>query len=190
MRPYFLTAITALLIHLVAIVVHGQDLFIFDRYEDSIREARAIERQASIRYSMARQEARNAPAPKWDTCSLSAADNRVLDSLDAKIFGYDCQWNNCKRLRGITSLHDRIDALNFYHKKGIMSKTEIEKFAGILRTRVLIELAGTQFVMDRQCGREKMKAVAHLKMIRTELSEIENYILALNNKPLSPEIKK
>jgi predicted metal-binding protein len=98
------------------------------------------------------------------------------------------QWNEVKRLRDVVLVKDRIDALSFYMRKSVMTKSDVEKMALILQSEKQTEREGTLFLIAHQSGKEQVKAHAHLIKLRGEISAIENFIFVLHNERIA--IKK
>jgi hypothetical protein len=154
-----------------------------EQYEDSVAAAQKAEKIAA-----------SLPAPipvvekQEPVKTLSAQDRAIVDSFDLTYRQYEMQWNEVKRLRDVVLVKDRIDALSFYMRKSVMTKSDVEKMALILQSEKQTEREGTLFLIAHQSGKEQVKAHAHLIKLRGEISAIENFIFVLHNERIA--IKK
>ena len=154
-----------------------------EQYEDSVAAAQKAEKIAA-----------SLPAPipvvekQEPVKTLSAQDRAIVDSFDLTYRQYEMQWNEVKRLRDVVLVKDRIDALSFYMRKSVMTKSDVEKMALILQSEKQTEREGTLFLIAHQSGKEKVKAHAHLIKLRSEISAIENFLYAFYNERIA--IKK
>jgi hypothetical protein len=57
---------------------------------------------------------------------------------------------------------------------------QVEPYAVLLLTRINTEIAGTQFIISRECGLEQVKAHAHLKRLQQEASQASDFLASLN----------
>ena len=178
---------TALFIAVAAVLAFACNVFATDltmeQYEDSVAAAQKAEKIAA-----------SLPVPipivekQEPVKTLSAQDRAIVDSFDLTYRQYEMQWNEVKRLRDVVLVKDRIDALSFYMRKSVMTKSDVEKMALILQSEKQTEREGTLFLIAHQSGKEQVKAHAHLIKLRGEISAIENFIFVLHNERIA--IKK
>jgi hypothetical protein len=150
----------------------------YDAYDDSVKAANIKD---SINDSIAKVELEKINNQPEEICELNSNDSLVLDSLEQLIIILDKQWNSSKRLRGNESVKDRIDAINFYLSKKVIDKNEADKFINIVYSQKKYELEGTKYLIQKQCGHNRIVANAHLRKIEKELVTIESYLFNLNN---------
>lgn len=169
--------IVAFLIHCLAFTIHGQEGLSLEAYEDSVAAAK---KNPEIIQTVAFRDT----APEQPSAHLTRADSAVIDSFELEISALDLKWNSCKRLRELKTIKDRLDALQFYRAKNVMTITEVTKYAEFLHNRELTEMDGTNFLIHHQSGQDLVRAAAHLKKVHIDLSRIENFLFALNNQPI------
>lgn len=168
----------------VALIILVGNIFATDltmeQYEDSVAAAQKAEKIAA---------SLPAPAPIVEKLepikTLTASERAVIDSFDLAYRQYEMQWNEVKRLRDVVLVKDRIDALSFYMRKSVMTKSDVEKMALILQSEKQTEREGTLFLIAHQGGKEQVKAHAHLIKLRSEISAIENFLFVLHNERIS-----
>jgi hypothetical protein len=161
---------------LLTALIYSQD---YDSYNDSVRHSDSL--------SMA-----TISAPKIDTsdCILSNADslaiNILTDSLEHAINNLDSEWDACKSLRAYYNQILKPDSLSWDngHRlnalKQLAGRIRIVPYVVMLLVRINMEIAGTQFIMNRECGQEQMKAHAHLKKLQQEASQVTELLASLN----------
>jgi hypothetical protein len=168
----------------VALLILVGNIFATDltmeQYEDSVAAAQKAEKIAA---------SLPAPAPIVEKLepikTLTASERAVIDSFDLAYRQYEMQWNEVKRLRDVVLVKDRIDALSFYMRKSVMTKSDVEKMALILQSEKQTEREGTLFLIAHQGGKEQVKAHAHLIKLRSEISAIENFLYVFYNERIS-----
>jgi hypothetical protein len=151
-----------------------------EQYEDSVAAAQKAEKIAASLPAPVPIAEKQEPAKV-----LSISERAVIDSFDLAYRQYEMQWNEVKRLRDVILIKDRIDALSFYLRKLVMSKTDVEKMALILQAEKQTEREGTLFLIAHQSGKEQVKAHAHLIKLRSEILTIENFLYALHNERIA-----
>lgn len=146
-----------------------------DEYEDSVAAAQKTEREAKFMPA-------SIPSPSIEvTRTMTLQDSAVIDSFATECQRSETTWNSVRRLRDVILTSDRINALSFYLKRGVMSKVEVEKMAIVLQSGKQNERAGTLYIIAHQSGNEQVKAHAHLIKLRGEISTIENFLFALHD---------
>ena len=162
------------------LTMKGQKVNAYEQYEDSVAAAQKAEKIAA---------SLPAPAPIVEKLepikTLTASERAVIDSFDLAYRQYEMQWNEVKRLRDVVLVKDRIDALSFYMRKSVMTKSDVEKMALILQSEKQTEREGTLFLIAHQGGKEQVKAHAHLIKLRSEISAIENFLYVFYNERIS-----
>ena len=173
-----LFVVVVLVLILIVGNVFATDLTM-EQYEDSVAAAQKAERLPAPVPIIEKQE---------PIKILTVSETAVIDSFDLAYRQYEMQWNEVKRLRDVVLVKDRINALSFYLRKSVMTKSEIEKMAVILQAEKQTEREGTLFLIAHQSGKEQVRAHAHLIKLRSEISAIENFLYALHDERVS--IKK
>jgi hypothetical protein len=149
---------------------YAQDPSGYDAYDDSIAAAAKVIPKIQPEDSQVN-----------DTSCVSQVDSAKVDSFEAVIASLDSAWNACERLRDYDSVGDRIGALKYYLNKSTMTKKEVAKFAQLCLDKKHVEYEGTRYLIDCQCGSERVKAHAHLKKVQMEMKIVSDYVFELNN---------
>lgn len=154
--------------------VYAQD---YDSYNDSIHHADSLS-------LVARGIIVKADTEECHPDSL--AISVVTDSLERCIDHLDSVWGTCRSLqvyyRQILK-PDNLSWNNNYRLNALGQLTgrmQVEPYAVILLTRINLEIAGTQFIISKECGLGQVKAHAHLKRLQQEASQATDFLASLN----------
>lgn len=155
-------------------LIYAQD---YDSYNDSIRHADSL--------ALAQ---RHIPvtADTEDCHADSLAISAVTDSLGRAIDSLDLVWDACRSLRSYYNQILKPDNLswdNGYRLNALMQLAghmRVETYTAILTGRINLEIAGTQFIISRECGVGQVKAHAHLKKLQQEASRVTDFLASLN----------
>jgi hypothetical protein len=159
---------------LLTSLIYAQD---YDSYNDSILHADSLSLMArGIIVKVGTEECHP------DSLAISV----VTDSLEHCIDHLDSVWGTCRPLCSFYNQILKPDNLswnNNYRLNALGQLTgrmQVEPYAVLLLTRINTEIAGTQFIISRECGLEQVKAHAHLKKLQQEASQVTELLASLN----------
>jgi hypothetical protein len=160
----------------------GQDMGLIEaHYKDSVKQAQHA--QDSIR---------TIPpvviAPTRDSSCLTLANRATIDSFDREVIRTEKTLSLCQRIGKIKGM-DRLDAIKFYFKQTVITKDLAEYYVDLMLKSKSIEMQGTQYIIDKDCGLGRVRAHAHIKKLNLELTKINDYKFALNQENYKITIK-
>jgi len=158
---------------------YSQDLSNYDAYDDSAKQVKVTDSLDSIKDSIAREDAK---INVKEDCQLTKEDAAVMDSLENVINDLDKKFYSEKHMKeaNVTKTKDKLDAINFYVNKNVISVDKAEKLSMIVWNRINVEIEGTKYLVQHQCGHEKVLALGNLKRLSIENELISNFVSSIN----------